>query len=411
MSKLDELINELCPDGVEYKKLGEICNVKSGGTPKKNKIEYWEKGTIKWLGSSVCKNEKFVASITNYITEEGLNNSSTKLFGKNTTLIALVGATIGKVSYLQFEASINQNIAALYPKDLNYLNSDYLFYSCQILYKKFLNLANSGFAMASLSFVRNLYIPIPPLPIQEEIVRILDTFTELTAELTAELTVELTARKKQYEYYRDKLLNFDDSVEWKELGEISTEMYRGAGIKRDQVTPDGIPCVRYGEIYTKYNIWFEKCFSHTTKDVIKNKKYFEYGDVLFAITGESVEEIAKSCVYVGNKKCLAGGDMVVMKHEQNPKYLAYALSTTNARIQKSKGRVKSKVVHSNVDAIKKIKIPVPPLAEQERIVKILDKFDTLTNDITKGLPAEIEARQKQYEYYRDKLLTFKEKKA
>ena len=118
-------------------------------------------------------------------------------------------------------------------------------------------------------------------------------------------------------------------------------MYRGAGIKRNEVTESGISCVRYGEIYTTYNVTFDKCVSHTNEEKITSKKYFEYGDVLFAITGESVEEIGKSIVYLGNEKCLAGGDIVVMKHKQNPKYLAFALSTTNAQMQKSKGKIKS----------------------------------------------------------------------
>ena len=185
-------------------------------------------------------------------------------------------------------------------------------------------------------------------------------------------------------------------------------MYRGSGIKRDQIRETGMPCVRYGEIYTKYNIWFDKCVSYTDENIISNKKYFEYGDILFAITGEKVEEIAKSCVYVGNERCLAGGDMVVMKHNENPKYLAYVLSTSNAQAQKSKGKVKSKVVHSSVPSLKQIKIPVPPIEMQNKIVEILDKFDKLVNNITEGLPAEIEKRSQQYEYYRNKLLTFKE---
>jgi len=131
---------------------------------------------------------------------------------------------------------------------------------------------------------------------------------------------------------------------------------------------------------------------------------------LFAITGESVEEIAKSCAYVGKEKCLAGGDIVVMKHNQNPKFLAYALSTINSQNQKSKGRVKSKVVHSSVPALKKICLPIPDIKEQNKIVNILDKFNKLVNDISEGLPAEIAARKKQYDYYRNKLLTFKEAK-
>ncbi|MDE5757254.1 MAG: restriction endonuclease subunit S, partial [Allobaculum sp.] len=258
----------------------------------------------------------------------------------------------------------------------------------------------------SLSVTEDFLIPIPPLKVQEEIVRILDTFTQLTNELTN----ELTARKQQYEYYRDKLLTFDDSVEWKTLGEIAIDIYRGSGIKREQVTKTGIPCVRYGEIYTRYGTWFSECYSHTSLEEIHSPKYFEYGDILFAITGESIKDIAKSCAYVGDKKCLAGGDIVVLKHNQNPKYISYALSTTEAKKQKSRGKIKSKVVHSSVPAIQDIKIPVPSLEEQERIVAILDRFDALCNDLTSGLPAEIEARQKQYEYYRDKLLSFKELK-
>lgn len=192
------------------------------------------------------------------------------------------------------------------------------------------------------------------------------------------------------------------------LKDIATEIYRGAGITRDQVTESGIPCVRYGEIYTTYNVWFNECVSHTDESKILSKKYFEHGDVLFAITGEKVEDIAKSCVYMGNERCLAGGDIVIMKHEQNPKYMGYALSTTDAQEQKSKGRVKSKVVHSNVPAISEIIVPLPSPQKQAEIVEILDRFNEICNDLTTGLPAEIEARQKQYEYYRDKLLTFKE---
>ncbi len=193
------------------------------------------------------------------------------------------------------------------------------------------------------------------------------------------------------------------------LEDIAIDFYRGSGIRRDEVTEEGIPCVRYGEIYTTYNTWFDKCVSHTNLKCVKTPKYFEYGDILFVITGESVEDIAKSVAYVGHDKCLAGGDIVVMKHNQNPRYLAHVLATTEAKLQKSKGKVKSKVVHSNVQSIKEIKIPLPSLEAQERYANILDNFDTLCNDLSLGLPAEIEARQKHYEYYRDKLLSFEEK--
>lgn len=185
-----------------------------------------------------------------------------------------------------------------------------------------------------------------------------------------------------------------DGVEYKTLGEIATDIFRGSGIKRDQITNDGISCVRYGEIYTTYGLWFDKCKSHTKFDYVSSPKFFSYGDILFAITGESVEDIAKSCAYIGNEQCLAGGDIVVLKHKENPKYLSYALATENARKQKSAGKVKSKVVHSSVPAIKSIKIPVPPLEIQREIVRILDNFTELTT------------RKMQYEFYKERLLMF-----
>ena len=187
-----------------------------------------------------------------------------------------------------------------------------------------------------------------------------------------------------------------EGVEYKTLGEIATDVYRGAGITREQVCEAGTPCVRYGEIYTTYGVWFEKCVSHTDETLLTSKKYFGYGDILFAITGESVEDIAKCCAYIGHETCLAGGDIVVLKHNEDPKYLAYALSTMDAQRQKSKGKVKSKVVHSSVPDIKAIKVPIPPLPVQREIVHILDNFTELT--------AELTVRRQQYAYYRDKLL-------
>lgn len=191
-----------------------------------------------------------------------------------------------------------------------------------------------------------------------------------------------------------------DGVEYKTIGEIAVDIFRGNGIKREQITETGTPCVRYGEIYTTYGVWFDTCVSHTDESAITSKKYFEYGDILFAITGESVEDIAKCSAYIGRERCLVGGDIVVLRHNQDPKYLSYALSTTEVQKQKSKGKVKSKVVHSSVPAIKELVVPIPPLEVQQEIVRILDHFTELTAKLT----AELTARKKQYEYYRDKLL-------
>ncbi len=410
MSKIDELITEFCPDGVEYKEIQEVFTLKNGYTPSKSNRNYWENGTIPWFRmDDIRTNGKILNKSLQYITKEAIKGV---LFPANSIIIS-TSATIGEHALITIDSLANQRFTYLTRKEdfLEFLDIKYFFYYCDILGEWCKNNTTKGsFNSVDMNKFRKYKFPLPPLPIQKEIVRILDSFTALTAALTAELTAEFTARKKQYEYYRDELLSFKNTdVEWRELGEIATEIYRGSGIKRDQITDEGIQCARYGEIYTVYNVWFDQCVSHTNIDKIKSKKYFEHGDILFAITGESVEEIAKSCAYVGDDKCLAGGDIVVMKHNQNPKYLAYALSTIDAQKQKSKGRVKSKVVHSSVPSLKALKIPIPSLEEQERISVILDKFDSILNDISQGLPAEIKARQKQYEFYRDKLLSFKEK--
>ena len=177
--------------------------------------------------------------------------------------------------------------------------------------------------------------------------------------------------------------------EYKKLGEIATDMYRGSGIKRDQVTKDGIPCVRYGEIYTTYNVAFDSCVSYTKEEYISSPKYFGHGDLLFAITGESVEDIGKTIAYLGHDKCLCGGDIICMKHNQNPKFLAYALSTPNAIRQKGIGKTKLKVVHTNAPALKAINIPLAPLSEQQSIVDYLDsafaKIDAMKANAEKAL--------------------------
>lgn len=160
--------------------------------------------------------------------------------------------------------------------------------------------------------------------------------------------------------------------EYKKLGDISIDWYRGSGIKRDQITQSGMPCIRYGEIYTTYNIGFHNCVSHTNESLIISPKYIEKGDILFAITGESVEDIGKCVAYLGTEKCLVGGDVAVMKHNQNPKYLGYALSSPWAIKQKGLGKTKLKVVHTNIPSLKEIAVPVPPLKEQEEIVAYLD---------------------------------------
>ena len=196
-----------------------------------------------------------------------------------------------------------------------------------------------------------------------------------------------------------------NGVEYKTLGEIKTAIYRGSGITEADLVEAGTPCIRYGEIYTTYGVWFNSCVSFTDEAKIKSKKYMEHGDILFAITGESVEDIAKSTAYMGYERCLVGGDIIVMKHNQNPKYLSYALSTQQAQKQKSKGKVKSKVVHSNASSIEAIRIPVPPIEIQEEVVRILDEYSEKKAQLIDALTAELTMRSEQVAYYYDYILT------
>lgn len=406
MSRLDDLIQELCPNGVDYKTISDISiKIVSGGTPRTGVSEYYN-GDIPWLRTQEIDFNDIIDTELK-ITEMGVVKSSAKLIPENCVIVAMYGATVGKVAINKIPLTTNQACCNIQvnPDVASY---KYVFYCLSNMYKYIKSLGKGSQTNINAQIVKELRIPIPPLEVQQEIVRLLDDFTAKTAELQAELNKEYEARKKQYEYYRDSLLTKNEQIPRVKLCDIATSLYRGAGIKRDQVTEKGIPCVRYGEIYTTYDTCFNDCVSHTDEKYLASPKFFEHGDILFAITGESVEDIAKSIAYLGHDKCLAGGDIVVMKHNQNPRYLAHVLSTGMARAQKSKSKVKNKVVHSSVPSIKQIEIPLPSLDDQKKYADILDGFYLALNRLQSELPAEIESRQKQYEFYRDKLLTFKE---
>ncbi len=420
MSKLEKLIQQYCPDGVEWKPLGELGDFYSGlsgktksdftggnekfityvnvfnnpslktDVPEKVKIAEGERqntiqyGDILFTGSSETPDECGMSSVLTHKTEEKLYLNS---FCFGFRFFDLSDKCPSFMKYLFRSTNIRKAICKTANGVTRY------------------NISKKEFA--------KIEIPIIPLPVQEEIVRILDTFTELQAELQA----ELQKRQQQYNFYRDNLLNFKDinrggqEIKWMRLKDVATQWYRGAGIKREEVSNEGMPCIRYGEIHTSYNIWFKDCISHTDEAKQPTKKYAEYGDILFAITSEDIPLVGNSVAYLGKEKIMVGGDIVVMKHNQDPRYMAYALSTSDAIKQKGKGKVKSKVVHTNVPSLQEIIIPIPPMEEQQRIADILDRFDTLTTDLTQGLPAEMEKRRQQYEFYRDKLLTFKRKEA
>ncbi len=258
--------------------------------------------------------------------------------------------------------------------------------------------------------VAPLPIPIPcpdnpekSLAIQGEIVRILDSFTELTAELTAELTM----RKKQYNYYRDQLLAFDEGVEHLPMGDEQVGKFtRGGGLQKKDFVEKGVGCIHYGQIYTHYGT-----YAHTTKTFIseefaKKARMAKRGDLVIATTSENDEDVCKAVAWLGDEDIAVSSDACFYSHKLNPKFVSYFFQTEQFQKQKRAFITGAKVRRVNADSLAKILIPIPPPEEQARIVAILDKFDTLTSSLTEGLPREIELRQKQYEYYRDQLLNF-----
>ena len=240
-----------------------------------------------------------------------------------------------------------------------------------------------------------LHIPaiLPPLPTQQRIADFLDRKCAEIDELAA-LQQTMIAKLKRYKQSviteavtkgLDPDVPMKDSgVEWigeipegwevKKVKNVTTAINKGNGITKEEVFADGdTPCVRYGEIYSKYDNSFVTCISKTKKDVLSTLHYFGNGDILCAGTGELVEEIGKSIVYLGENKCLAGGDIIVLSHNQNPLFLNFALNSRYAQAQKSCSKAKLKVVHISAYDIGSVLIAFPPLSEQRAIADYLDK--------------------------------------
>lgn len=191
------------------------------------------------------------------------------------------------------------------------------------------------------------------------------------------------------------------------LGEIA-EIYRGGNFQKKDFVEIGKPCIHYGQIYTRYGISATETLTYVSEDVFEKSKKAAPGDIVMAVTSENVEDVCKCVAWLGCDDIAVSGHTAIIHHTQNAKYLAYYFHTGMFAKQKERLAHGTKVIEVTPDKLVEIVIPLPNIMQQERIVEILDRFNTLCNDITKGLPAEIEARKKQYEYYRDKLLTFKE---
>ena len=379
MSKLDELIRELCPDGVKYKKLVDAVSIERGKRVVRSQLSIRGKYPV----------------YQNSLTPLGYHTDCN--YNANTTFIIVAGAA-GEIGFSDkaFWAA-DDCFTVVCPE--NVLN--------RYIYHLLLNNQNqlaskvrkASIPRLSRSAIENLVIPIPPLDVQREIVRILDNFTELTAELT----VELTARQKQYAFYRNKLLTFGKTegarIERIPLGDIGSICMCKRILKSQTNTVGGVPFYKIGTFGKKADAYI----SQETFDEYRAKYNFpKKGDVLISAAGT----IGRTVVYNGEPAYFQDSNIVWIDNNESivlNSYLRYCYELKPWKV--SSGGTIQRLYNDN---IAKAVIAVPPIEEQKRIVSILDRFDAISNDLTSGLPAEIEARQKQYEYYRDKLLTFKE---
>ena len=318
------------------------------------------------------------------------------------------GANAGTVFYRDGRFSITNICGLITIKDTQILSYKYLYYWLSIEAKKHVY-SGMGNPKLMSNQMGKVPIPVPPLAVQEEIVRILDKFTTLEAELEA----ELDCRKRQYEYYRNQLLSLDvinskgnlNHVEVVTLGEIGT-FVRGSGLQKKDFTPTGVGCIHYGQIYTYYGTCADKTKSFVSYEFAQKARKAKTGDLIIATTSENDEDVCKAVVWLGDDEIAVSSDACFYTHKMNPKYIAYYFQTDSFQKQKRSFITGTKVRRVNATDLAKIKIPIPPLTEQQRIVSILDKFEALTTSISEGLPKEIELRRKQYEYYRNQLLSF-----
>ena len=385
---------------VEWKTLDEIFHLRNGYTPSKGVKEYWENGSIPWFRmEDIRENGRVLNTALQKVSESAVKGG--KLFPANSIIIA-TSATIGEHALITIPFLANQRftVLSLKPEYIDKFNIYFLYHYCFTLddwCQK--NTTMSSFASVDMNGFRKFLIPIPPLPVQTEIVKILDALTALTSELTSELTL----RRKQYEYYREKLLSFDSLEQLNMGGGAKKKLIDVAIYAKVRILADKLDKENYVGVE---NLLQNKLGKTSSNYVPTDGAFIEYlpNDILIGNIRPYLRKI-----WLSDRKGGTNGDVLVIRlTDENilPRYLYHILANEHFfeyNIKYSKG---AKMPRGDKSAILQYEFDVPPLEQQQRIVSILDKFETLTNSITDGLPLAIEQSQKRYEYYRELLLNF-----
>ena len=384
MSKLEELIKEFCPNGVDYKKLGETLKIERGVRVVKSQLT----------------TQGIYPVYQNSLTPMGYYDKFN--FSAETAFIIGAGSA-GEIGYSNTDFWAADDCYCLICNEN--LNSRYL-YHCLLNNSGYITskVRKASIPRLSRGVIESLQIPLPALPVQREIVRVLDSFTLYSAELTA----ELTARRKQYEFYRDKLLTFEQpEVKQIPLGKLAKFTYGYTDVAKDV---GDARFIRITDINEDGCLSSGNCKYITLND--ESKKYLlKEGDLLLARTGATYGKT----LYVPNNEPAVYASFLIKIDLDNSVILNryyWHFSKSNLYWKQADKYVsKAGQQQFNTNAVSKVIVPVPPIEVQERIVKVLDNFDEICSDLKIGLPAEMEKRQQQYEYYRDKLLTFDTKSA
>lgn len=388
MSRIEELLREKCPDGVEYKKIEEVLTYEQPTKYIVSSTEYDNLYPIPVLTAG----QSFILGYTD--ETDGVYRAS-----KENPVIIFDDFTTS-FQWVDFEFKVKSSaMKMIRPRNRDKYNFRYLYYvMCTIEY------VPVEHSRQWISNYSQFEIPVPPIEIQQEIVRILDKFTELETELQA----ELDARKKQRVYLINKSFEFDDSSPMVPLGEIA-DVQRGGSFQKKDFAEQGMSCIHYGQLYTRFGLEASKTLTYLSENFSGKHKIATKNDIVMAVTSENVDDVCKCLVWNGDEDISVSGHAAIIHSNQLGKYLVYYFNTDKFYIQKSRIAQGTKVIEVSPEKLKNVLIPIPSIEKQNKIVEKLDYIDNLCNNYETGLPAEIAARHKQYEYYRDKLLTFKRK--